>query len=187
MWLLKSTLSVSLFSIHWITMIHNDPLKDCLRLLFSICNSVLRSILAETDRVSLNSNEIPVQQWPLKPSVSKPYLSPDFSAPHSYSCIFHLHSEITRHKLYCPLSADMFKAQGPDVIQGLVFTCNGHKRDLCSPALKVMYSCDSVGKSENKYWKCIVLHCQPRFSSACSWAARGRQIKGHVYFVGLFT
>lgn len=162
-------------------------MKDRLRLIFSIYNNVLRSNLAVTDWVSVKQQWNSVRQWPLKPTVSKPYLSPDFSAPQSYSCIFHLQSKITRHKLCCPLSADIFKARGPDMIQGLVFTCNGHKTDLCSPALKVMYSCDSVGKSENKYWRCIVLPCQPRFSSICSWAARGRQIKGHVYFEGLFA
>lgn len=190
MWLLKSTLSLT-FSIHWL---YNNvhiypelPLKDCLSLIFSISNIVLRSNLAVTE-CQLNSNEIPVWQWPLKPTVSKPYLSLDFSAPQSYSCIFHFQSKITRHNLFCPLSADMFKARGPDMIQGPVFTCNGHKVNLCSPALKVMYSCDFVGKSENKYWRCIVLHCQPRFSLRCSWVrVRGRQIKCHVYFEGLFT
>lgn len=135
----------------------------------------------------LNSNEIPVQQQPSKSTVSKPYWSPDFSEPQSYSCILHLQSKITRHELYCHPSADMFKAQGPDMIQGLVFICNGHKMDLCSPALKVMYSCDSIDKSENKYWRCIVLHCQPKISFTCFWTARGKLIKDHVYFERLFT
>lgn len=120
----------------------------------------------------LNSNEIPVQQRPPNSTVSKPYLSPDFSAHQSYSCIFHFQSQITRHELYCHLSADMFKAQGPDVIQGLVFACNGHKMDLCSPVLKVMYSCDSIWKQIREVY-CFTLSAQVFLYMLLGWGRRG--------------
>lgn len=59
----------------------------------------------------------------------------------------------------------MFKARGPDVIQDPVlllffYVSQGRGMNLCSPVLKVMYSCDSEGI----YCRCIVLHCHPQDS-----------------------
>lgn len=47
--------------------------------------------------------------------------------------------------------------------------------NLCSPVLKVMYCCDSEDNSENKYWRCIVLHCHPRLLLYLLWDGRGLQ------------
>lgn len=81
-----------------------------------------------------------------------------------YSAIISLHSESTRGQLKCNFSADMFKAQGPEVYFRASFgsyTCQIQTMKLSSRVLKVMYSCGSADNYENKYWRYIILHCQP--------------------------
>lgn len=127
----------------------------------------------------LFSNDLPTLQ-----SLNRTYLLTSVH-PRATAAFFHFQSQITRHELYCHLSADMFNAQGPDMIQGLVFTCNGHKMDLCSPALKVMYSCDSVWKQILEVY-CFTLSAQVFLYKLLGWGKRG-QIKDHVYCERLFT
>lgn len=96
--------------------------------------------------------------------LSKLHLSPDHTAPRAAAALF-LQSESTRGQLYGHLTPDMFKAQDSDMIQGKgmgVYVSQGHTVNLCSPVLKVMYSCDSENSPENTYRRCIVLHCHHR-------------------------
>lgn len=50
--------------------------------------------------------------------------------------------------------------QDPILLLLFLNVSQGRAMNLCSPVLKVMYSCDSEGK----YCRCIVLHCHPQAS-----------------------
>lgn len=98
--------------------------------------------------LSLNHTYLLTSLHPTATAVSSPH---SLKSPEA--------SSIAISALTCLRPRGLRYDSGPSLA---VCTCQVRTMNLCNPVLKVMYSCDSVDNFENKYWRYIVLHCQPR-------------------------